>query len=99
MLCPNERSSPLTSSILDSLSSLRRSSQRIHVRPLSRDPFTNVRRAVSEFGSVRFAECQEFYGIPVHEEDVLEIDGHSGSFLFQQGAKHIHIVRCNPAAD
>jgi hypothetical protein len=38
---------------------------------LSRDPFTDIGRAVSEFRSVRFAERQEFYGPSVQEKDLL----------------------------
>src|SRR6266581_638901 len=71
----------------------------IRVCPLSRDPFTDIGQAVSEFGSVRFADRQEFYGLAVHEKDILEIDGHCAPFLFQQGTKHVHILRCNPSAD
>jgi hypothetical protein len=40
--------------------------------------------AVSEFVSVRFADRQEFYGLAVHEKDILKIDGHTAPFLFQQ---------------
>src|SRR5713226_2684657 len=56
----------------------------IRVCPLSRDPFTDIGQAVSEFGSVRFVDRQEFYGLAVHEKDILEIDGHCAPFLFQQ---------------
>src|SRR5579864_284654 len=73
--------------------------RRIHVHPLSRYPFTDIGRAVSEFGSVRFADRQEFYGLAVREKDVFEIDGHCARFLFQQATKHGHILRCNPSAD
>src|SRR5258708_24868968 len=31
------------------------------------DPFTDIGQAVSEFGSVRFVECQEFYGLTVRD--------------------------------
>src|SRR5258708_12599420 len=70
-----------------------------HLRPLSRDPFTNVGRAVFQFDSLSFAQRQEFHSFAVYEKDVLEIDGHSAPFLFQQAPKHIHILPCNPSAD
>ena len=70
----------------------------IHVRPLPRDSFTDMRRAVSEVGSVRFAERQEFYGFAVHEKRVLEIDGYCRRFR-NTAPKHIHILPCNPPAD
>ena len=73
--------------------------RRIRVHSLSRYPFTDIGRAVSEFGSVRFADRQEFYGLAVREKDVFEIDGHCARFLFQQATKHVHILRCNPSAD
>src|SRR5260370_14172968 len=65
----------------------------------SRNPLTDIQRAVSDFGPVRFVECQELYSLAVHETDVPEIDGHCLPFLFQQGLKHIHFLPCNPSAD
>jgi hypothetical protein len=40
--------------------------------------------AVSEFVSVRLADRREFYGLAVHEKDILKIDRHTAPFLFQQ---------------
>jgi hypothetical protein len=68
-------------------------------RPLSRDPFTDVRWAVPEFCPVQFAERQESYCPSVHEKDVLKIDGHHASFLFEQAPEEIHILPCNLSAD
>src|ERR1700752_502634 len=73
--------------------------RRIRVDPLSRYPLTDIGRAVSEFGSVRFADRQEFYGLAVHEKDVFEIDGHCAPSLIQQATKEVHILPCNPSAD
>jgi hypothetical protein len=73
--------------------------RRIRVHPLSRYPFADIGRAVSEFGSVRFADRQEFYGPAVREKDVFEIDGDCAPFLFQQATKHVRILRCDPSAD
>jgi hypothetical protein len=56
-------------------------------------------RAVPEFCPVQFAERQESYCPSVHEKDVLEIDGHHASFLFEQAPEEIHILPCNLSAD
>src|ERR1700739_4580932 len=66
---------------------------------LLRDPFTNVGGAVSEFVSVRFTDCQELYGLAVHDKNVLEINSYCASFLFQQRSKHVHFLSANPSAD
>ena len=47
-----------------------------HLCPLFRGRFTDVGHAVSEFGSIRFVECWEFYGLPVHEKEIPEIECH-----------------------
>ena len=54
------------------------------MRPLSCDPFPDIRRAVSEFGSIQFTQAQEFHGLAVHEKDLRQIDGHCAPLLFQQ---------------
>jgi len=35
--------------------------------------------------------CKKFYGLAVHDEGVLKIDGHYASFLLQQAPKQVHI--------
>src|SRR6266705_149421 len=69
------------------------------VRPLSCDPFPDVRRAVSELRSIRFTHAQEFDGLAVHEKDTLEIEDHRARLLFQQGPEHVHVIPCDPATD
>jgi hypothetical protein len=39
--------------------------------------FVTHSRAVSEFGSVRFVECWEFYGLPARRKEAPEIERHS----------------------
>ena len=39
--------------------------------PLSLDPFTDISRAVPEFGSLRLVEGEEFYGLVIQQKDVL----------------------------
>src|SRR5271169_6687642 len=73
--------------------------RRIDDRPLSRDPFTDIRRTVPEFCAVQFAERQESYGLSVHEKDVLKIDGRHASFLFEQAPNEINILPGNLSAD
>ena len=45
---------------------------------------TDVRWAVPEFCSIRFAERQEFYGLAVHEDNVLGIDATARSVVSSQ---------------
>src|SRR5580700_9255982 len=67
-------------------------------RPLSRDPFTNVRRTIPKFRSAALSESKEFHGFSVDKKNVLEIDGQAPRFLFQFASKHVHMFSCNTAA-
>jgi len=100
-LCPNEDSAlhDCESSTLCILARCYPLFRSIDDRPLSRDPLTDVRRAALEFCPVQFAERQESYGPSVHEKDVLKIDGHHASFLFEQAPEEIHILPANVSAD
>src|ERR1700693_5617206 len=68
------------------------------LRPLPRDPFTDIRRTVPEFRSVALAESKEFHGFSVDKKNVLEIDDEAARFLFQYAPKHVDMFSCNPAA-
>jgi hypothetical protein len=67
-------------------------------RPFSRDPFTDVRRTISEFRSVGLAESKEFHSFSVDKKNVFEIDGESARFLFQYAPKHVDMFSRNPPA-
>src|SRR5262249_34563569 len=45
-------------------------------RPLSGDPLTDVRRAVLERDTTRFALRQERNGVAIHERHLLQVDCH-----------------------
>jgi hypothetical protein len=66
-------------------------------RSLSRDPFTDIGRAIPEFSSVSLAESEEFHGFSVDKKNVFEIDGEAVRFLFQYAPKHVDMYPCNPA--
>ena len=67
-------------------------------RLLSRDPFTDIGRTISEFSSVGFAESKEFNRFSVDKKNVFEIDGEAARFLVQLAPKHVDMFSCNPAA-
>jgi hypothetical protein len=68
-------------------------------RSLSRDPLTDVRRAVSEYSSLELSLSKEFHGVSVGQNDALEIDGNRTRFFFVDCvAKRVHVLFCNPAA-
>jgi hypothetical protein len=67
-------------------------------RSLSRDPLTDVRRAVSEYSSVDVYLRKEFHGLPVHQNDVPEVDGNRTRFLLDYVAKCVHVLFADPAA-
>ena len=69
------------------------------LRPLSVNPFADVRRTVREFDATTFAEYQETDRCTVDHSDLLEIDGDDFPFLIDRGTKDIHVVPCNPPAD
>ena len=70
----------------------------MRLRPLSRDPFTDIRRTIPEFRSVGLAERKEFHGFSVDKKNVFEIDREAPRFLFQYPPKHVDMFSCNPAA-
>lgn len=88
-------SSTFTSLFARLYSLLRRTDDRL----FSRDPFTDIRRAVPEFCSVQFAQRQEFYGLSIDKKNVFKIDSRYASFLFEQAPKEINILPCNLSAD
>src|SRR6202162_5274004 len=96
------RSSPsrFALSIFDVLSSFKSLLTRAlrHLRPLPRDPFTDIGRTIPEFCSVGLAQSKELHGFSVDEKNVLEIDGEAARFLFQYAPKHVDMFPCNPAA-
>ena len=67
-------------------------------RPLSRDPFTDIRRRIPEFRSVGLAESKEVHSFSVDKKNVFEIDGEAARFLFQYAPKYVDMFSCNPAA-
>jgi hypothetical protein len=66
------------------------------VRSLSVDPFSDVRRAVSESDAVAFAECQDFDSLTINQTDVPEIDINCAGFLLERGTKNVHVFISNP---
>jgi hypothetical protein len=69
-----------------------------HFGSLPRDPFADIRRAVSESSSVEFSLSEEFHNLAVDQIDVLEIDGNGASFGFDCVAKCVQIQSCDSAA-
>ena len=67
---------------------------------LLRDPFTDIGQAVSEFGSVRFVECWEFYGLPVCKKEIPEIEPLLARFplLSKQARCHVTVLFLNSSA-
>jgi hypothetical protein len=65
---------------------------------LSRDPFADVGRTVSECDAIRFAEGQEFHRITVNQLDFREFDGDDTDFL-ERGPKDFQVFPCNPPTD
>ncbi len=72
---------------------------RLRFRPLFGNPFTDIRRTISEFRSVCLAKSKKLHGLPVDKKNVLEIDGKATRFLFKYASKRIDMFSCNPAAD
>ena len=70
-----------------------------HFRPLSRDPFANIRRAVSEYSSVELSLSKEFHSLSVDQIDVLKIDRNRTRLGLYFIANCVHILFCNPAAN
>jgi hypothetical protein len=70
-----------------------------HFRSLSRDPFADIRRATSEYSSVKLQLSKEFHSVPVDQIDIPEIDGNRTCFGFYYAAKCAHILFGNPTAD
>lgn len=102
VLCPTSLGTPLPnsgSSTFGILAHFYPLLRHIDNRRRSRDPFTDTRWAVPEFCAVQFAKCQESYGVSVDKKNVLKIDGHYASFLFEQSPKEIHILLGNLSAD
>src|SRR4029450_3768527 len=62
------------------------------LRPLSVNPFADVRRTVREFDATTFAEYQETDRCTVDHSDRLEMDGDELLFLLDRGTKDVHIV-------
>jgi hypothetical protein len=69
------------------------------LRPLSVNPFADVRRTVREFDATTFAEYQETDRCTVDHSDLLEIDGDDFPFLIDRGTKDVHIVASDLPAD
>jgi hypothetical protein len=69
------------------------------LRSLPVDPFPDVRRTVSEFDALTFAEYQEVHCSAVDQADLVEIDDNDPAFLIDGAAKDVHVVPCNPPAD
>jgi hypothetical protein len=65
----------------------------------ARDPFLDVRGAVSEFDAPRFAKCQQVHRTAVDQADLREIDGDGAAFLIDRGTQDLNVVLCNPPAD
>ena len=65
---------------------------------LSRHPFADVGRTVSELDAIPFGACQECHGIAVDQFDLCEVDSDDPAFL-QRSAKDIQVFPRNPAAD
>jgi hypothetical protein len=65
---------------------------------LSRDPFADVGRTVSEFDAVRFVDRQEFHTVTVDQLEFGKFDG-DDTAVVERGAKHIKVIPCNPPTD
>ena len=65
----------------------------------ARDPFPDIRGAVSEFDAPRFDEYQEVHRTAVDQADFREIDGDRAAFLIERRAKDVNVVPCNPTAN
>jgi hypothetical protein len=68
-----------------------------HLRHLPRYPFTDIRRAVSEFDSVGLSDDQEFHRVLVDEQHIFEIDGHDATF-FEHALKYVQVLSSDPTA-
>jgi hypothetical protein len=65
---------------------------------LSRNPFADVGRTVSECDANRFAEGQEFHRITVDQLDFREFYGDDTDF-FERGPKDFQVFSCTPPTD
>src|SRR5262245_5255698 len=65
---------------------------------LSRDPFADIGRAVSEFDAVRFDDRQELHSLSVDQLEFGQLDGDDTAVL-ERGAKYIQFFPCNPSTD
>src|ERR1700730_8629558 len=62
-----------------------------------RYPFTDIRRAVSEFDSVGLSDDQEFHRVPVDEQNIFEVDGHDAT-CFEHALKYVQVLGSDPTA-
>src|SRR5262249_41012475 len=65
----------------------------------ARDPFLDVRGAVSEFDASRFAECQQVHRTALDQADLAEIDGDRAAFLIDRGTEDLSVLLRNSSAD
>ena len=70
----------------------------MRLRPLPRDPFTDIGRTIPEFRSLGLAESKKFHAFSVDQKNVSEIDDEAARFLSQYAPKHVDMFPCNPAA-
>src|SRR5690348_17060832 len=65
---------------------------------LSRDPFADVGRTVSELDAVRLVSRQEFHGVTVDQLEFSKLD--CGDIaVVERGAKHVKVFPCNSPTD
>jgi hypothetical protein len=63
----------------------------LHICPLSRDPFTDIRRTIPELSLVVLDQRKELHSFTVDERHVLEIDDQCTGFLSQHIAERLHM--------
>ena len=71
---------------------------RLGTSPLSGDPLAYVGRAVYEFDSIGFAVGKKHYSVPIHQQDLLEVEGNAALLTSYQFSQRIDVLSVNPAA-
>src|ERR1041385_1418161 len=64
----------------------------VHFRPLSRNPFTDILRAIPELRSVVLGKRKELDSITVNNRHVLEIDSECARFLSKRIPEGVHML-------